>query len=160
MGGGLNHLVRTGCPGFYPRFDERSRLLLRTRRWLPAISGCPSPTDQMIFADMLNERVERAVSIARRVLDLGADLSERFAFPCHLARCELPLRVSRHAPRIEVGLLVAVRTTHGRQAMTVGTALDRRLMEATLFSLARAIAGRMAIHAARMRQHFSELGEY
>jgi hypothetical protein len=72
----------------------------------------------------------------------------------------MPIRVSRHAPRIEVGLLVAVRTTHGRQALTVGTALDRRLVRTALFSLARAIAGRMAVDAARMRQHLSELGEY
>jgi hypothetical protein len=44
--------------------------------------------------------------------------------------------------------------------MTIGTALHRRLVEPTLFALARAIAGWMAVHAARIRQHFSELDEH
>src|SRR5262249_59473326 len=45
-------------PGFHPGLDERARLLLRAGSRLPAVSGRPSPTDQMIFADMLNECVE------------------------------------------------------------------------------------------------------
>jgi hypothetical protein len=44
--------------------------------------------------------------------------------------------------------------------MTVGTALHRRLVKPTLFALARAIASWMAVHTARIRQHFSELGEH
>src|SRR5262249_55045649 len=89
-----------------------------------------------------------------------SDLTERLTFPRHLTRCEVPFRVARHGSGIEVGLLVADRTAHRWQAMTVGAALDRRLVEPTLFALARVVAGWMAVHAARVRQHFSELGEH
>ena len=65
-----------------------------------------------------------------------------------------------HPAGIEIGVLVADRATHGRQPMTVGTALHRRLVKAALFALARVVAGRMAVHAARIRQHFSELDEH
>src|SRR5215472_15730424 len=108
----------------------------------------------------MDEFFQRPAAITRGVLDLSADLAERLAFPCHFTRCEMPLWVSRHAPGIEDGLLMADRTTHGWKAMTVGTALDRRLVEPTLISLARAVAGWMAVHTARMRQHFSELDEH
>jgi hypothetical protein len=67
--------------------------------------------------------------------------------------------MARHAGGIEVGLLVADQTTHGWQAVTVGTALDRRLVEPTLFALAWAVAGGMTIHAARTRQHLAKFGE-
>jgi len=52
-----SRLVGALRPGFHPSLDERPRLLLRAGSRLPAISGRPGPTDQMIFADMLNERV-------------------------------------------------------------------------------------------------------
>jgi len=44
--------------------------------------------------------------------------------------------------------------------VTVGTALDRRLVKPALFALARAVAGRVAVHTARIRQNFSELSEH
>jgi|SRR5260370_801690 hypothetical protein len=53
-----SRLVGALRPGFHPSLDERARLFLRAGSRLPAISGRPSPTDQMIFADMLNERIE------------------------------------------------------------------------------------------------------
>jgi hypothetical protein len=43
--------------------------------------------------------------------------------------------------------------------MTVGAALDRRLMQPALVALARAVAGGMAVDAARIGQHFSEFGK-
>ena len=43
--------------------------------------------------------------------------------------------------------------------MAIGTALDRRLVEPTRFTLMRSVAGRMAVHAARMGQHLADLGE-
>src|SRR5262245_63005992 len=72
----------------------------------------------------------------------------------------MPIRVSRHARGIEVGLLVAAGTTHCRQAMTIRAPCDRRLVPTALFSLAWVVAGWMAVDAARMRQHFSELREH
>ena len=41
--------------------------------------------------------------------------------------------------------------------MSVGATGDRRLVRAAFFSLARAIAGRMTVDAARMREDFAEL---
>ena len=86
-------LVRAHCSRFYPCFGERARCLLGAGSRLPAVPGRPSPTDQMVLADMLNERFERTVSIARRILDLGTDLTERLAFPSHFTRGEMPDRV-------------------------------------------------------------------
>src|SRR5215470_3789055 len=81
-----SRLVGALRPGFHPGLDERARLLLRAGSRLPAISGRPSPTDQVIFADMLNERVERTVSVARWIFDLGADFAKSLAFPSHFTR--------------------------------------------------------------------------
>src|SRR5262249_36205508 len=153
-------LVRTHCPGFHPCFSERARFLLGAGSRLAAKAGRPSPTNQSVGADVMHQILQRATTVALGIFDLGADLSESLAFPRHLTRCEVPFRMARHAGGIEVGLLVADRATHGWQPMTIGTALHRRLVEATLFPLARAIAGRMAVHAARIRQHFSKLDEH
>ena len=99
-------LVGALRPGFYPGLDERARLFLRARRRLPAIAGRPAPTDQMILADMLNERVECAVSVAGRIFDLGANLAEILpSMPFHAtpdARSARPARLP-----VEVGLQVA-----------------------------------------------------
>ena len=67
--------------------------------------------------------------------------------------------VANAATGIEVGRLVADGTSHRCDAMTVGAAHDWRLVEPALFTLARAVAGRMAVDAARMRKHLAELGE-
>src|SRR6195256_5142856 len=153
-------LVRAYRPGFPPRLDERARFLLRAGSRSPAVSGRPSPTDQMVLADMLNERVDRPVSIARGILDLGADLAERLAFPCHFTRGEMPDRVARHAGRVEVGALMADWTAQGREPKAIGSTLDRRLVEPAHVALARTVAGGVTVQTARMRQHLAQLCEY
>jgi hypothetical protein len=70
------------------------------------------------------------------------------------------MRVAGHAGRVEIALLMTARATHGRKPMAVRTALDRRLMQPALVALARAIAGRMTVDAARMSQDFAQLREY
>src|SRR6516225_6253873 len=97
-------LVRTPCPGFHPCFSERARFLLGAGSRLAAKAGRPSPANQRVSADMMHQLLQRATAVALGIFNLGADLGERFAFPCHLAR---------HAGGIEVGLLVADRTVHG-----------------------------------------------
>ena len=71
----------------------------------------------------------------------------------------MPLWVTRYAGGVEVGLLVADGTTHRREAMAVRASLDWRLMKASLVALARVVAGRVAVNAAWMGQHFAELAE-
>jgi hypothetical protein len=109
----------------------------------------------MVLADMLNERVDGSVAIARGVLDLGADLAERLAFPCHFTRGEMPNRVARHAGGVEVGALMADWTAHGWKPMSIGATLDRRLVEPTHVTLTRTVAGGMTVQTARMRQHLA-----
>src|SRR5262249_35613089 len=135
--------------GFHPSLDQRAGLLLRAGSGLPAIAGRPSPTDQVIFADMLNQCVDRTVSVARWILDLGTDLTERLALPSHFTRREMPDRVARHASGVEVGLQVADWTAHRRKAISVSSALDRWLMEPRRIALARAVAGGMAVQTTR-----------
>src|SRR5262249_12512141 len=132
---------------------------LRARSRLPAVSRRPRPADQMVLADMLDERCECSVAIARRILNLRADLAERLAFPSHLVRGEMPDRVARNAGRIEVGLQVADRTAHGRESKSVSPTPDRRLMQPSGVSLTRAVAGRVAVHTARVCQHLAEFRE-
>src|SRR5258708_20105624 len=93
------------------------------------------------------------------VLDLRADLGERLAFPRHLARRDMPFRVARYAAGLEVGFLVTDRTTHRLCTMTVNAALDGRLVQPALVTLARAVAGRVAVNTARMGQHLAKFGE-
>ncbi len=67
QGGGENTesaaLVRANRSGFHPRLDQRARFLLGAGSRSPAVSGRPSPTDEMVLADMLNERVDGSVSV-------------------------------------------------------------------------------------------------
>ena len=113
----------------------------------------------MVLADMLDERVDGSVSIARGILDLGADLAERLAFPCHFARGEMPDRVAGHAGGVEVGALMADGTAQGREPMSIGATLDRRLVEPA-DDTTRTVAGGMTVQTARMRQHLAQFCEY
>ena len=143
----------------HPRFDERARFLLRAGRWFTAGSGHPRPADQTVLANMFNEALQRSVAVARRILDLGADLADRLAFPSHLARREMPDRVARHPPGLEVCCLMANRTSHRRQAEAVGAPFDRRLMKSRRVALARAVASGVAIETAGAGQHLAELSK-
>ena len=47
----------------------------------------------------VHEGLKRPIAVARRILDLGADLAERLALPSHFARRQMPDRIARHARR-------------------------------------------------------------
>ena len=64
---------------------------------------------------MLEDLRDRAIAVARRVLDLRADLAGGLALPRHLARREVPVRVARHVRRIEVRVLMADGAAHRRR---------------------------------------------
>src|SRR5579872_3670256 len=153
-------LRRAHGSGARPRGDQRTRDLLGPGRRLTAEAGCPGPADQRVGADVVDEVVQRTSAVALAILDLRADLTERLALPRHLARRDVPLRVAGHAARLEVGALVADRTTHGNGSKPVRAALDRRLVQSGGIALARRIARRMAVGATRVSQHLAELGEH
>ena len=155
-----DHSVRTNGAGFHPCLDKGAGFLLRAGRSMAAISRRPRPADQAVATDVMDELFQRAAAIAIAILDLDTDLAKRLAFPRHLARRELPMGVTRHASRVEILFLVAVRATHGRKTKTIRTALDRRLMQPALLALARAIAGRMTVDATRMGEDLAELDEH
>ena len=71
----------------------------------------------------------------------------------------MPNRIAGYATGIEIRLLMTNWTALRRKAEAVFTAKDRGLMRAAEVALARAIAGRMAVHAARMSQDFGGFGK-
>src|SRR5260370_4386746 len=151
---------RTNRPGFYPGIDQRTGFLLRAGGRGSAEARLPCPTDQSVGTDVMDEVFDFPAAVTGGVLDLRADLGRRLAFPRHLARRDMPFRVARYAAGVEVRILVTDRTAHRLCTMTVNAALDGRLVQPALVTLARAVAGRMAINAARMRQHLAKLGEH
>src|ERR1700694_1758953 len=150
----------TNRPAFYPGIDKCAGFLLRTGSTGATEAGVPCPTDQGVGTDVMDKVFDFPAAISGGVLDLRADLGKRLVLPSHFARREMPFRVTRDAAGLEVCILVTDRTTHRLRTMTVNAALDGRLVQPALITLARAVAGRMAANAARMRQHLAEFGEY
>ena len=123
-------LRRTGRAGFHPGLDQSAGLLLRAGHRAAASAGSPGPPNQRIFADMMDEFLELASTVACGILELGADFGDRLALPRHFARREMPLRMTRHAAGIEVRILVTDLTAHRRCAVTIDPPLHRRLVQA------------------------------
>ena len=71
----------------------------------------------------------------------------------------MPAWIARYSGGFEIGRLVTDRTAHRRQSKPVLAARDRRLMQPADIALPRPIAGRMAIHAAGMREHLAGFRE-
>src|SRR5215471_12488194 len=152
-------LIWTNCSSLHPGVEQRTLLGLRAGSGLTPSARRPGPAYQMVATDMMYDVVGRAAAVARGILDLRADLPDRPAFPAHLARRQMPARSAGHAARVEIRLLMTDRTTHRRQAEAILAACDRRLMQAADVALTRTVAGRMAVHAPRMLQHFGGFGE-
>lgn len=151
--------VWTSRSTLHPFVEQRARLRLRTWSGLTARTRRPGPTHQMIGANMVDNVIQRAATIACRILDLRAYLPKRLAFPAHFAWRQMPNRIAGYATGIEIRLLMTNWTALRRKAEAVFTAKDRGLMRAAEVALARAIAGRMAVHAARMSQDFGGFGK-
>src|SRR5258708_29057920 len=77
---------RTSRPGFYPGIDQRTGFLLRTGSGGAAEAGLPCPTDQRVGTDVMDKVLGFPAAVTGGILDLRADLGERLALPCHLAR--------------------------------------------------------------------------
>src|SRR5215472_18184974 len=141
--------------GSHPGLSQGAGLILCSWSRLSAIARGPCPADQWVATNVMHEVIQAPAAVAFGILDLRADLAERLAFPTHLARREVPSGLARHAGRFEIGLQVADRAPHRRKTKTVCAAVDRRLVQAAEIALTRVIAGGVAVHAARMRQHLA-----
>jgi hypothetical protein len=133
--------------------------LFVNRERLAAEPGRPSPADQRVAGHVRQDLLQRPAAVARRILDLRADLADRLILPSHLPGRQVPVRMARHAGGIEIRALVAGGAAHRRCAKAIGAAFDRRLMQSACFALERAIADRVAVHAARSHQHFAGFRE-
>jgi len=69
----------------------------------------------------------------------------------------MPAWAAWHSGSFEIGTLVTDRAAHCRQSKAVLAARDRRLMQT--LDVALAIAGGMAVHAARMGEDFGGFGK-
>ena len=145
--------------GLRPGPNELAEDGLRPGRWGTANSGLPSPADQTVFGEVVEERGHVRAAVAGGVLDLLANLTERAALPGHRSGGEVPLRVAGHMRRIVIGRAVAGAAWERRCAVTVGAAHDQRLVRPHSIGLGGTLAGRMAVHAARMLQDFARLLE-
>ena len=105
-----------------PGANELAELVLRSRRRPAARTGRPAPADEASSAMCSNERRHVLAAVARRVLDLLADLAERPALPGHRDGRQVPHRMTGHACRIEIrGTMTGV-ACHARRAVAVGAA--------------------------------------
>jgi len=150
---------RTDSSSLHPRLRQCACIFLRTWSGLSAESRRPGPTDKRVRADVVDEVLQRAAAVSRGIFDLSTNLAEGFAFPAHITRREMPFRVARHASGLEVRRLVADRAAHRLEAETVRAARDGRLVQPAQIALARAVAGGMAVGAARMSQHLAEFSK-
>src|SRR5207244_6955933 len=80
-----------------PRLDQFSEHLLAARRRLASFARLPAPGDEVVFRHVLVQELEIAAAVARRILDLPADLADRFPLPRHLERRHAPARMSGDA---------------------------------------------------------------
>src|SRR5258705_1371783 len=150
----------TGSSGFHPGLNQRTGLLLRTRRGAAAGTGDPGPADQGIFADVMDKIFDLASAIAGRVFELRANFGNRLALPRHLKRRKMPFRMARHTAGVEVRVLMADRTAHRRETVAVRAAGDRWLVQPAFVALPWTITGRVAVGATRMGQHLAKFGEH
>ncbi|WP_377161950.1 response regulator transcription factor [Roseateles sp. UC29_93] len=117
-------LRRAEGAGLDPGVDQFPELSLRPRRRLALRAGHPRPADQRVVRHVLVDLRQRALAVARGILDLLADLAERQVLPGHLARRDVPHRMTGHAGRVVVLRLVAARAAQRRHALAVRTTRD------------------------------------
>jgi hypothetical protein len=108
---------------------------------------------------VVNDLIQTLAAIPTRVFDLGANLAERFADPCHLNGGQVPSGVSRHTTRIEIGALVARRTLHADGTEAGWASHHEWLVGMPVVALPRTIARRVAIHASGILDYFARFRE-
>ena len=107
----------------------------------------------------MNDLIQTLSAIPTRFFDLGANLAERFADPCHLNGGQVPFGVSWHTAGIEIGALVARRTLHADGTEAACASHHEWLVGMPVVPLLRTIARRVAIHASGMLDYFARFRE-
>src|SRR4029450_7124052 len=104
---------------------------------------------------------DRAFAVARRILDLRTNFARRLALPRHRDRREMPMLVARDHAGVEVLFAMTGLASHQDGAEASVTTRDGRLVlpPGGAFALHRTVPGRMAIHAAFVREHLARLDE-
>src|SRR5262245_57085652 len=138
---------------FDPIFYEFSEISLRARCRRATGSRIPTPADQMIRRRVHYQLIERHPAVPLGVLYLRADVGERFSEPGHLNRRHLPSGISGRA--LKIGGSMTRGAAHTDGALIIGPPCNRRLVQATIVSLMRAVASWMAIGAARIQNDLS-----
>ena len=142
-----------------PGLDEGTELGLSAGRRRAACAGMPAPSYKRILCHVMNEIVHRLAAVALGVLDLFADLAQRLADPRHLDGRQVPFGMAGRRRGIEVFRPVAGRAAHADGAEAVDAAHDERQVRVAVVALRRAVARRVAVHAACAGDDLSGLAE-
>ena len=121
-----------------------------------AFGGIPARQHKRILGDVMDDFLERLAAVLFWVFQLAGEFSGTLALKdhSHVRGREMPLRMPwRHALTGKILVLVTVLALERVKAFAVRTALHVLEMRVAVFSLQRNIAGRMAIHAARMHEN-------
>src|SRR5581483_6405068 len=98
-------------PGADPEFRALHEVLVGQRRRAPRPivtinTGIPGPAHE-VGRQVIDNRRAAAAAIARRIEEVGAQLSDAQTFPAHAERGEMPVFVrARHAARYLIGALM------------------------------------------------------
>jgi hypothetical protein len=149
-------LRRTGGAVFHPFFHCSNKLRSLEWRKCAAVSGIPSPADQIIGRHVREDLRESAATILLRVFQLAAKLSG--ASPnknhFHLRRRQSPLGISRrHVGARKIRVLMTSVAGHPINAATGRPALDVLGVHMAIVALQWSIARRMTILAARRNEN-------
>src|SRR5258705_5377551 len=116
--------------------------------------------------NVLVQKGQIATAVVLGILQLGADLASRFSLPGHLDGSHTPSWMTRYAfirgRRFQQRIVALHVARHALVPWTAGTGFathDWWDVTVHVVALDRAVAGGMAVHAARIHDHLRGLAE-
>src|SRR5205823_9313300 len=152
-------LSRTGSAGVYPHFELRRELGVRYGNWIAADAGRPAPENELVMADVLEQRRQVLTAIGLLVFEGATEFAARNADEDHLGlgRRQMPVRRSgRHVGtpgRRRVRREMTGAAGKPRSSFSIGPAHDVLGVRAPLVELKRCVTGDVAILATRVLEH-------
>src|SRR5262245_1115589 len=135
-------LIWARRPFFLPLSKEGGQLFGRVGGGCASGTGCPSPMNQFVVADMIRNRIDATSASAVGILDLRADFRACLAKPLHIRGRQQPdLGARRPMGNLRVRLAVA-------------SSAGKRLRANPAFDGIDVHAGRPRRHAARLGRHW------